>query len=205
MKYQVDEISKKIQKEKNIKKVIKIIITIILLLLFCFNGIMLWQKMKNNEEISNVFGISYLNIISGSMEPSININDLIIIKKVSEEEIKVGDIITFKNTDESIQTHRIVDIIEDKKIKRYKTKGDNNNIEDEELIQYNDIYGKYLFKIPKIGNTVNALQESNGLSYVLILLIIFIILKNKKDKTKEKRKLEREKYELKRERDEYNK
>lgn len=97
--------------------------------------------------------ISVYTIVSESMKPKLNIYDLAIDIKVSKDnDIKKGDIITFKTISNSQTiTHRVIDIIETEDGKLYKTKGDNNNEADEDLITIDNIIGKYLFKIPKIG------------------------------------------------------
>ena len=87
------------------------------------------------------------------MKPKLNIYDLAIDIKVSNDnDIKKGDIITFKTISNSQTiTHRVVDIIKTNDGVFYKTKGDNNKDDDEDLITIDNIIGKYLFKIPKIG------------------------------------------------------
>lgn len=97
--------------------------------------------------------ISAYTIISNSMEPNLNIYDLVIDVKVDKNtDIKKGDIISFVtiNNGQTI-THRVVDIIDDNGTLLYKTKGDNNDKEDDIIITKENIKGKYLFKIPKIG------------------------------------------------------
>ena len=100
--------------------------------------------------------ISAYTIVTNSMEPNLNIYDLAVdIKVDNNTNIKKGDIITFvsSNTNSNGQTitHRVVDIIEENNITYYKTKGDNNSKEDDLLITKDNIIGKYLFKIPKLG------------------------------------------------------
>ena len=200
MKYQVEQISRMIRIEKRVKKIITIIVLIILLLLFFVNSVMLYQRIHGNNELPNFAGVSVLNIISGSMTPTLNINDMIVIKKVSNQDIKQGDIITF-NKNGVIDTHRVIWVVDDEGQRKYKTKGDNNEIPDDELVTYSEIYGKLILKIPKIGKIAEELQKNNGLICCVIIICIFIILKNKKEKRKETRKLERKKYEIKKLRD----
>lgn len=205
MKYQVEEISKQIKREKTIKKIFKTILLAFLIMLLIVNVMMQYQKKIKNAEIPQIAGLSVFNIVSESMEPTINVNDLIVIKKCTQEEIRKDDIITYKRGNGSVVTHRIVKIGKENGENVYVTKGDNNPIEDDEAIKYSRVYGKYLFKINGVGKIVEELQKNNGLISVALLLIIFIILKNGSDKKKENRKKIREKYDLKKKRDEYNK
>ena len=139
------------------------------------------------------------------MKPTIEVNDLIIIKKCKQEELKIGDVITFKTPEETVVTHKIVKISKEDGKKVYITKGDNNKIEDSDPVEYEQIHGKYVFKISGAGRFAERLQENNGLISVALTIIIFIIIKNGNDKKKENRKRTREKYDIKKKRDEYNK
>lgn len=205
MKYQIEEISKQIQREKTIKKILKTLILAILGMLLIINIAMLYQTKVNPDEIPHFGGISVFNIVSESMTGTINVNDVIVIKKCNENEIKKEDIITYKKEDGTIVTHRIIKINKDQGHNLYTTKGDHNTVEDEEKIRYEQVEGKYLFKISGMGNFVEELQKNNGLISVALIILIFVILKNGNDKKKENRKKIREKYDIKKKRDEYNK
>lgn len=204
MKYQIEEISKQIKIEKTIKKIIKTIMLAILITLLISNIIMFYQTNIKHTEIPQVAGISVFNIVSGSMEPTININDLIVIKKCKESEIENEDIITYKKDNGTVVTHRVISKNKENGEIVYVTKGDNNPVEDNGVVKYSQVHGKYLFKIKGIGGFVEKLQKNNGLISVAIAIIIFVILKNGRDKKKETRKIAREKYDIKKKREEYN-
>lgn len=127
------------------------------------------------------------------MEPTININDVLITKKVKKDEIKTGDIITFIKNGEII-THRITQITENDE---YTTKGDNNNIEDSFTISYENIEGKHILTIPHLGKIVEILD--NKILFLIIILIILIFIfaiiqkQEKKDERREKKRIEDEK------------
>ena len=126
------------------------------------------------------------------MYPAINKGDAIIIKKINEDDIKVGDVVTFK-VDEEIITHRIVGIENNGKENVYITKGDNNNVTDDFVISFEDIEGKQILKIPYLGNIVEGLK--NGIIIILVVLIFLIIhlnrleSKEKSDERREKKKI----------------
>ena len=91
---------------------------------------------------SQPFGITILQVSSNSMVPIFQKGDFIIIKK--QAEYSVGDIITYKMTEENISyyiTHRIIK----KDGNEYVTKGDANNREDSQKVNSNNIKGKVLF------------------------------------------------------------
>lgn len=150
--------------------------------------------MQNPNETPSVFGIKIFCIISGSMEPNISINDLVIIKEVSQNEINSKDIISFTVNGETI-THRIENISTDESGDLvYTTKGDANNIEDADTIKFEDIEGKYIGKIPKIGKIILALKSKTTLGIVLLVLILLYIFEQKSNEKKIKRSNERIEY-----------
>ena len=201
MKYEVEELSKKINKEKTIKAGVKVVVITILTILLIVNLTMLYEHKRAPNEIVSFVGISVFNIISESMEPTINENDVILIKQTNIDEIKEGDIVTFKKHDGTIVTHRIIKIVDSEEGRKYITKGDNNQDEDKEPVEYSQIYGKYIFKISKIGTLIEELQKNNGVISAITIMLIIVILKNSNDKKKERRKMVRQKYEIKKKRD----
>ena len=77
----------------------------------------------------------------------------------------------------------------------YRTKGDNNRGEDKEKVSYDQIEGKYLFKINNFGNLIKVLQSKVTL-VILILLVCLNTYFNYRLKYKRKaRREKRKKYE----------
>ena len=188
MKYDLESINRRKEKAKMAKKVI-VIIAIILI----YNIILIVISSKHNIGFNNIFGYKAYIIKTNSMEPTININDVIITKKVKDDEIKVHDIITFIQDGEVI-THRITKIDNDDSKIKFTTKGDNNNIEDTFKITYDSIEGKHILTIPYLGILVQILQ--NKIIFLIILLIILIFMfigmqrQEKKEYRREKKKIE---------------
>lgn len=196
MEYDVEKISNKIKYKKRNKKIVKFVILITLMILFIVNVIL------SIEEKTHVFGIYMFNIVSESMEPTFYKDDLAIVKSCDVEELKIGDIITFQQEDRII-SHRILDITRKKGEKTFITKGDHNEVEDTEPVDTQNIYGKVVFVIPKIGKIVNYIQTVRGFMNVCILIVIICIIVNFRDKTINNRKIKRKKYEIKKLRDNY--
>lgn len=102
-----------------------------------------------------VFPVYPSVIATGSMEPMIKPGDMILLEKITAEEdlqqLEVGDIIQFRR-DNILISHRIMQIVNDENNNlRYRTKGDNNNTFDSFLVKPEDIKGKILYVIPKVG------------------------------------------------------
>ena len=120
-------------------------------------------------------------VLSGSMLPEIAIKDIVVTKKVPAEELEVGDIITFIAPDSRYGgisiTHRILDKYYDEAIGSYtyRTKGDNNNVADSSLVPNNNILGKVILKIPKLGYIQDLLSSKGGLIFVVLIPCLAIL------------------------------
>ncbi len=189
--YKIDKIQKEKQRIHIIVKVISTILYMILIPIIIFNFTLIIKSFIDPNEIPDFFGYKSFVIVSGSMEPTIMTGDAILVKEVSEDEIKTNDIISFSQ-EGTIVTHRITEMIEENGVKKYKTKGDNNNSEDKEKITYEKIEGKYQFRIRQFGVMVEILKNKITL-ILLILIVIFVYyyrgkIENRKKLRKEKRK-----------------
>ena len=94
------------------------------------------KMMFSGKDYFELFGYSVFTVATGSMEPAIKQNDVIIVKK--ENEYNVDDITTFIS-DNAFVTHRIISI----KGHEIVTKGDANNAKDA-IIKDTDIIGKVI-------------------------------------------------------------
>lgn len=137
------------------------------------------------------------------MQPVLNIDDVIIVKECDIRELKKNDIITFTKEERTI-SHRIVKIIEKEKDRVFITQGDNNDITDDGFVTDDQIFGKVIFNIPKIGKIVEYIQNKTGFIRIAILVVIIFILISMKDEKRNRRKLLRKKYEIKKVREKYN-
>lgn len=187
MKYDLESINRRKENAKTVKKIIEILAIVLI-----YNIILIAISSEKNVNLINIFGYKSYVIKTNSMEPTINVNDVVLTKHVKQEKINVGDVITFLKDGEVI-THRITKIDNGDNI-QYTTKGDNNNIEDTFKITYEDIEGKHILTIPYLGKIIGILE--NKIIFLIILLIILIFLfmqlqsQEKKDNRREKKKIE---------------
>ena len=197
MRYEADVISKNIKRKQKINRILFILLYILLIPTILFSLFLIIIELGNSKEGPSFFNIELYTVISESMSPRLNINDIVIVKKGYEiESYKKGNIITFIRDNEVI-THRIDRVISADMRPAFITKGDNNKVEDEEIVKYENIIGKVVLTMPKVGALVNLLK--NKLFFVSILCLLFGIMyfDNKSKKRRQERKLVREKYEKK--------
>ncbi|SFA92326.1 MULTISPECIES: signal peptidase I [unclassified Bacillus (in: firmicutes)] len=160
------------------KKGIKIVSTTFLIcvgLLVLTMVYYFFQSKGNVEKIPSVFGYKPLSILSNSMQPKFNAGDVIIIN-VNDEAV-VNDVITYKHPDGILVTHRIIDSIEKDGKLFFKTKGDNNNVDDGILVGKSDIVGVQVFVIPNGGYVAKFVAGPIGfVLLILIPLLAFLII-----------------------------
>lgn len=124
--------------------------------------------------------LSLYTIVSPSMEPTINVYDVIITKKVNPEKIKVNDIITFVSTSTISSgmtvTHRVVSVVDGPNGKEFKTKGDNNLSADTDTAKQDKILGKVIFKVPQLGRLQFFLSSKGGWLLVILFPALYVIV-----------------------------
>ncbi len=161
---------------KIVKIILKVLLMIVVVPVILYNLVIIAKSIIEPNRIPSVFGIKMLTVVTGSMEPTINIGDVVIIKEI--DNYTVGDIISYKENN-SVITHRIVQIEKDENdINIYTTKGDNNNVEDDIKLKEELIEGKVIKIIPKVGNIIMFL--SKNLIWILILIILCAFIFDRK-------------------------
>ena len=150
-----------------------------------------------------VIGFDILTVLSPSMEPKYPTGSLIYLVDVDPAKLEVEDVITYRISEKTTATHRIKEIIpdeDDPSIVRFRTKGDNNDEYDGNLVEFEQVEGKVIFCIPLLGHLAMYIQSPPGL-YVAIgtaLAIIFFVMvvdtvtDDKKSKKKNQHKGESE-------------
>ncbi len=101
-------------------------------------------------------------ILSGSMEPLFKKGDVVLIQKISStQEVKVGDIIQFRQGSVRI-THRVIQIKETNGTKVYITKGDANNAPDADPVSPQQVVGRVVRVVPKMGWAALVIKTVTG-------------------------------------------
>ena len=106
-----------------------------------------------------LFPVQPTTIISGSMRPTLEVGDVVIIAKVSADTIKPGDIIQFREAEGVTTVHRVVEIREIEGKRVFITQGDANSEPDANPVIPENVAGKAVFDIPKIGWAAIAVKE----------------------------------------------
>ena len=126
-----------------------------------------------------LFGLQVYTVLSGSMEPAYHVGALLYDKKVDPAQLRPGDVITFMLDEETIVTHRIVEVVpdeEDPSVIRFRTKGDANAAEDGSLVHYKNVLGTPVFAIPKLGYFASFVQQPPGLYVAIAFGAVLVLL-----------------------------
>lgn len=150
-------------KMEKIKKVVKWLLATAILAVFAFNVYSFISIKVLKNDLVTIGGYSVLEVISGSMEPTIHVGDLVIID-TKESDYKSGDIVTFVDVDGSFVTHRLVEI----KDNYIVTKGDANESLDEAMPK-DSLVGKCTKKVRYLGKIFSTIKKP------FVLVLIFII------------------------------
>ena len=155
---------------RNLKKlwnvVSRILVALVVLLAIALVGVRL-------------VGIKTYAVVSGSMEPTYPTGSLLYVKSIDIKELKVGDAITFMADEDTVATHRIIEIIpdeEDSSVLRFRTQGDANETADGTPVHYKNIIGKPVFAIPYLGYFAHFVQNPPGLYLAIGFAVVLVLL-----------------------------
>ena len=174
---------------KQVKQFLKIITTLVSWTLFCLLvliiGFLAYYLICTNiyaakgEKYEPKY--SLYTIVSPSMEPTINVYDVILDERIDDPStIQKGDVITFISTsfisNGMTVTHRVTDVIDTGNGIEFKTKGDNNLEGDSDTAKAKNVLGKVVLKIPQLGKLQLFLSSNGGWLIVILIPALFVIV-----------------------------
>lgn len=160
-------------------------------------GLNLYMANANSlvgNKLPMPFGYGAAVVLSGSMEPTLSVNDLIIVQEAPT--YAIDDIVVFQGGNDLI-VHRIISLEDG----MCHTQGDANNIADEP-IEMSKIKGKVILAVPFVGMIVNMLKTPIGTFVVLGAAFLLIEKSNQKERKKDAEELDKIREEIKRLKDE---
>lgn len=132
---------------------------------------------RNDREI---FGLRCYIVLSDSMSATdFSAGDLVLVKKVDPTTLQVGDIIAYQSQNSenygATVTHKIRAKTTDANGNPgFITYGTTTNVDDETVVTYPFILGKYQTALPKVGTFFQFLKTPQG--YIICILIPFLLL-----------------------------
>lgn len=164
-----------------------------LLLIFQIIGTI---SSQSNYGVPSFFGYQTLIVLTDSMEPSIKVDDAIVIKKVALSTIKPstsiaakdGDVITFyRRGDGLVVTHRVIEVIEDNGNYSFKALGDNLNAQTcpvggcdpdvhYDYVDGKDVLGVMIGKSAFFGQVVNLATNPFVIASVVVIPLFYVFI-----------------------------
>lgn len=164
-------------KKTNKKTVNMIIRGVVILIASVFIGIQFYNWNARNVAGDNMpmpFGFGVSVVLSGSMEPALSVDDVLVVK--SQKEYFVDDMVVFSDHG-TLVVHRIISIVDGE----ITTKGDANDSADESITA-EVIKGKVVKVIPSAGKLLNTVRSPIVVILVLGAAILLMELSFKKEK-----------------------
>ena len=126
---------------------------------------------------NRVGGFRAFTVMSGSMEPAIDVGSLVITQYAHPASLEKGDVITFirPSKEREFITHRIIDIKNKENLAIFKTKGDHNNSVDSWVLAGGGVVGKVVYSVPYLGYLLSFSKTKLGIA-LFILIPAFIII-----------------------------
>ena len=117
-------------------------------------------------------------VLSGSMAPAFDTGSVIFVKPVEPEEIREGDIITYRGMGDSrlLTTHRVVGIEGSGQDLQFITKGDANDVNDPNPVPGQNLVGKVALSVPYLGYLMSFGQSRNGMLVLIVIPGVLLII-----------------------------
>ena len=165
------------KKKGKARKVINIISTVFLILIIAVVIFVFIARITGH--VPSIFGFSVFRVRSDSMAPTLVVDDIILDKKVAAEDIHKGDIITYNCKEGEMKgqtiTHRVIEEpVDNGGTYLIQTQGDKEGSSPDARITYDQVEGKYLFKIPLMDKLYTFFLSPYGLVvFIVIILALF--------------------------------
>ncbi|MFC0302143.1 signal peptidase I [Virgibacillus soli] len=145
---------------------------LIFIILLAFVLFIVLQMIRHPGQPPSFLGYQPYTVVSNSMKPTFETGDLVIVKMLEAKDITVHDVITFQDSEGRFVTHRVVDISQEDGSPVMKTKGDNNNVVDDDIVTSDALIGRQAFLI-KNGGFI-ARFASSSLGFMLLIIVPLI-------------------------------
>ena len=156
-------------KSKELYPVFRVAILIIILFAATYGSVGAMKIVFHTESPLMV-------VSSGSMIPTLNVGDIILVRGTDPASVTVGTIIIFHSPDDYATpiVHRVIAIDHESGLLFFETKGDNNPVPDGWRVPSENLMGVYVAKVPYVG--LLSLELRGPLGIILIILLVLLIV-----------------------------
>lgn len=162
-----------------IKKMINNTLSSIMLVIFILLVVAVVLSKASGDEPA-FFGYQIKSVLSGSMEPGIQTGSIVALKPGGDmNRFKKGDVITFRNEENLLITHRVVEATMNNATGEamYRTKGDNNDAPDMNPTSSTNVVAEYTgVTVPYVGYAMNFAVSKAGSVVLMIVPGLMLLL-----------------------------
>lgn len=192
------------KKKSNVGKIIVNVIVTCIFILVAYLALEIIIGFINKTPPC-IFGHYIFVVATNSMEKTINVGDVVFVRKANFNDIQIGDIISFLDINPSDKiygqyvTHRAFNY---DGLGGIVTKGDNNPIVDSYSVTSSNFLGIVDHISPFLGGIIKVFTSNNSVIFIFMIIFLLIIvglevknilmLKDKDKREKEKEKLKKE-------------
>ena len=160
-----------------LKKVFTILISVLSVAIMIFTIVSVTTFNRNDR---NILGYKMFIVLSDSMKATdFAAGDIVVVKNVDPTTLKEGDIIAYSSQNADNFGETVTHKIRSKTVDAngdagFITYGTTTNTDDETVVTYPYINGRYIFHLPKVGTFFDFLKTTPG--YIICILIPFLLL-----------------------------
>ena len=123
----------------------------------------------------DLFGYRSIVVYGGSMSPTLEAGDVILVSEISPGDVKVGDVITYTDSNAtSMTTHRVVAISGTPTSPIFETQGDANTDLDPVGISADRLVGRMSLRVPLVGRALDFAGTPKGRIVLVGLPLILL-------------------------------
>lgn len=165
------------------KRVFSFLLNAICVLVILFtSAVLIKVVLTPRGNVPEIGGYSLLRVLTGSMEPTIGVDSILVVHKTTPQDIQVGDIISFYSSDPelngTVNTHRVIEIEETGGGLLFHTRGDANALEDRYPPSQYDLVGVVVFSSRALGKVARLLSNPLFFLPVVLLPLVLILIVN---------------------------
>ena len=141
------------------KKAFSITINSIIWLAVAIGLVIAAGSVLQDEKGMAPWGTGLFVVETGSMQPTVKINNIVIVQRIAAENIKENDILTYYEKGNNLTTHRAVSVDKINGEYYFTTKGDDNPDNDLDQVYYENVVGRVWFRVPGPMNILDFIKS----------------------------------------------
>jgi len=158
---------------------------IVVLLAVAFAALSLLSRGAPSDTRTWIGGFKPFVVLSGSMEPSIHVGSVLLVRRVDPATVGAGDIVTYVTPEgrtdlsaPSVTTHRVVTVVKDGQEGglAFSTQGDANEDLDASQVPAANVLGTAVFSVPYLGYFSKFASTRVGLLTLIVGPALLLIV-----------------------------